>query len=233
MPLRMHRLALVFVLLIWGDVARAAEPVDLRLVLAVDVSSSMKPSNIDLQFTAHAAALRNPEVKQALLRSGPARRAVLTFMQWSDPGSMKAVVPWTEVTSESQIEAFAKQIEDAPRPAPHGSTAVGSAINSAWVLIRTDKRQARRSVIDLCSNGFNNTGVQANQARDKAVEDGVTINALVILDEFNWLEKYYSENVVGGAGSFVLAVEDRATFTKALINKLVSEIAGVPSSPPG
>jgi hypothetical protein len=194
----------------------------------------MKPSNIDLQFAAHATALRDPEVRQALLRSGPARRALLTFVQWSDPGSMKSVVPWTEVTSDSQIEAFAKQIEEAPRPEPQGSTAVGSAINSAWVLIRTDKRHARRSIIDLCSNGFNNTGLQAFQARDKAVEDGVTINALVILDEFNWLEKYYAENVVGGPGSFVLAVENRTTFTRALINKMVSEIAGVtPVLPPG
>ena len=74
MRLRMpRRFAWTLLLALLGSVAsRAAEPIDLRLVLTVDVSASMKASNIDLLFAAHAEALRNPEVKQALLRSGPA-----------------------------------------------------------------------------------------------------------------------------------------------------------------
>ena len=238
MPSRMRDLAAravaVVALLLWANTAPAANGVDLRLVLAVDVSASMTPANIDMQFKSHAAALRDGEVQQALLRSGPARRALLTFVQWSDPGSMKPVVPWTELSSAAEIEAFARRIDEAPRPAPQGSTAVGAAIDSAWIMLRTNKTPAHRSVIDLSSNGFNNTGLQAEHARDKAVEDGVVINALVILDEFNWLEKYYEDNVAGGPGSFVLAVENPATFTRALISKLVAEIAGVPPAlPPG
>ena len=77
-------------------------------------------------------------------------------------------------------------------------------------------------------------------ARDEAVAKDITINGLVILSEtpLAWnpdhthppggLLNYYRDNVIGGPGAFALSAENFQTFGKALINKLVAEIAARP-----
>ncbi len=74
-------------------------------------------------------------------------------------------------------------------------------------------------------------------ARDAAVAAGVTINGLVILslEPMPWnvwhthppggLENYFRENVAGGSGAFVLVAEDFTSFSHAIVNKLIREIA--------
>ena len=44
------------------------------------------------------------------------------------------------------------------------------------------------------------------------------------------LDKYYRENVIGGFGSFVLRIDDFKDFDEAMIQKLVTEISGVPGA---
>jgi hypothetical protein len=77
-------------------------------------------------------------------------------------------------------------------------------------------------------------------ARDDAVGRGITINGLVILSDrpMSWnpehtnppggLTNYYRHNVIGGPGAFVMEAQDFQSFGKALINKLIAEIAGLP-----
>jgi hypothetical protein len=79
-------------------------------------------------------------------------------------------------------------------------------------------------------------------ARDEAVSKGIVINGLVILSErpIPWnaehtnppggLEKYYQENVIGGPGAFVLVAENFNSFGRAIIKKLIAEIAVLSSS---
>ena len=40
------------------------------------------------------------------------------------------------------------------------------------------------------------------------------------------LPKYYRDNVIGGSGAFLIAVEDFHSFADAITRKLVAEIAG-------
>jgi hypothetical protein len=80
-------------------------------------------------------------------------------------------------------------------------------------------------------------------ARDEAVAKGIVINGLVILSErqMPWnaehtnppggLENYYRENVVGGPGSFVLVAEDFQSFGRAIIKKMIAEIATLARDP--
>ena len=114
------------------------------------------------------------------------------------------------------------------RPPRDGSTAMGSAIDRAVELFDGSGFTAPRRVIDICSNGFSNAGVDVSGARDRAVKRGVTINALAILDEYDWLEDYYVESVIGGPFAFVRTAESRESFAKAILHKLIEEIAGVP-----
>ena len=74
-------------------------------------------------------------------------------------------------------------------------------------------------------------------ARYEAVTKGITINGLVILTETPepWsaehtnpeggLEKYYSDNVIGGAGAFVIVAENFNAFGQAVIRKMIAEVS--------
>ena len=102
------------------------------------------------------------------------------------------------------------------------------------VLTISPYRGTRR-VIDVSGDGVNNNGRPAGQARDEALAAGVTINGLVIMNDrptqgfFQQmqpkLDEFYRENVIGGQGAFVIAVEDFESFAYAIVNKLVKEIA--------
>jgi hypothetical protein len=70
----------------------------------------------------------------------------------------------------------------------------------------------------------------------------MTINGLVILSDrpLSWnpehtnppggLVNYYRTQVIGGPGSFVMAANDFESFGKALISKLIAEIARAPQN---
>jgi hypothetical protein len=80
-------------------------------------------------------------------------------------------------------------------------------------------------VIDVSGDGANNIGRPAERARDSAVEAGIMINGLPILTLEPNLDVYYRESVIGGAGAFVIAVDNYGQFAAAIQRKLITEIA--------
>jgi Ca-activated chloride channel family protein len=205
----------------------AGKAVDLELVLAVDASGSITTGALEFQLRGHAAAFRDPQVADALTVGGNKAIAV-TLVQWAGPNTLETVVPWTRIGDPADAKRFADSIADMTRPPRDGSTAMGSAIDRAVELFAGSGFTAPRRVIDICSNGFSNAGVDVSGARDRAVKRGVTINALAILDEYDWLEEYYVESVIGGPFAFVRTAESRESFASAILHKLVEEIAGLP-----
>ena len=77
-----------------APLARAAEPVDLLLVLAADVSRSVDQTKFQLQRDGYAAAISNPRVLEAI-RSGFNGRIGVLFEEWSGVGNQKIVIDWT------------------------------------------------------------------------------------------------------------------------------------------
>ena len=73
--------------------ARAAEPVDLLLVLAADVSRSVDSQKFQLQREGYAAAIANPRVLDAI-RAGRNGRIGVLFLEWSGLGNQKVVIDW-------------------------------------------------------------------------------------------------------------------------------------------
>jgi hypothetical protein len=126
---------------------------------------------------------------------------------------------------EFQLRGHAAAFRD---PQVADALTVGGNKAIAVTLVAGSGFTAPRRVIDICSNGFSNAGVDVSGARDRAVRQGVTINALAILDEYDWLEEYYVESVIGGPFAFVRTAESRESFADAILHKLVEEIAGVP-----
>jgi hypothetical protein len=215
--------------------ARAAEPVDLLLVLAADVSRSIDPQKFQLQRDGYASAISDRRVLD-VIRSGPHRRMAVCFVEWSGVGAQKLVIDWTAIQDEASAHLFSSQIVEAQRSFAD-RTSISGGIDFAMTQFERAPFEARRHIIDVSGDGTNNAGREVTAARDEAVARGVTINGLVILSErpLAWnadhtnppggLDNYYRDNVIGGPGSFVMVAKNFESFGQAIINKLIAEIA--------
>jgi len=207
--------------------ARAQELVDLELVLAVDASSSVSVQEFDLQIQGLAKAFREPEVLIAVQASGDLGIAV-SLIQWSDNRKQTKAVDWTIVRSEADSLALADVIAATPRYLVGGGTALGGALIFATRQFDYNGIDSRRQVIDVSGDGRTNQGSQPSDARDEAVALGITINGLAILNEDPSIGHYYSLNVIGGTGAFVMTANDYESYALAILAKLIREIAAVP-----
>lgn len=201
----------------------AAEPVDLALVLAVDASASISKGTLDFQLRGHAAAFRHPAVPQAIA-NGARRRIAVMLAQFAGPEAVTTLVPWRVLASADECQAMAATIDAAPGVAMGGSTALGGAVAALVRQVDAAPFATDRRTIDVVSNGFSNAGLDPISARAYAAAAGVTVNALAILDEYDWLERYYADNVIVGDGAFVRTVDSPESFADAFLAKLVSEI---------
>jgi hypothetical protein len=219
-----------------ASAAAAAEAVDLLLVFASDVSRSVDQPKFQLQRDGYAAAMTDPRVLDAI-RSGPHRQIAACFVEWSGAGAQKVVIDWTVIRDMKTAQQFAAQLVEAPRSFAD-RTSISGAIEFAMAQLDRAPFEAHRRTIDVSGDGTNNAGRDVKLARDEALAKGVTINGLVILSErpLSWnaehtnppggLEKYYRENVIGGAGAFVMVAESHNSFGQAIINKMIAEVAG-------
>ncbi|HEY6601206.1 MAG TPA: DUF1194 domain-containing protein, partial [Xanthobacteraceae bacterium] len=91
----------------------AATPVDVELVLAVDVSYSMDPEEQALQREGYIAGITSRDFMQAL-RSGQHGKVAVTYFEWAGPYDQKIVVPWRLIDGPEAADAFANEIARAP-----------------------------------------------------------------------------------------------------------------------
>lgn len=218
--------------------ARAAEPVDLLLVLAADVSRSVTEPKFKLQREGAAAAITHPDVVRAIT-SGPNRRIAICFVEWATAGQQNVVVDWTLIGDGESARSFGGKLVELPRSFS-GSTSISHAIDFAVIQLERAPFKAERRVIDVSGDGTNNSGRAVTDARDEAVAKGITINGLVILTPLSesfrpehtnppgGLEKYFRDNVIGGFGAFTVVAESHESFGRSLTKKLIAEIAGLP-----
>lgn len=220
-------LAFVGAVIVGATPAPAGTPVDLELVLAVDVSSSVDDREFELQMQGIAAAFRDPGVQAAIHAIGDLGIAV-ALIQWSEFVHQRKTVDWTLVRDAADAAALADDIAAAGREISGGGTAIYGAINFALHEFDTNGYDGRRQVIDVSGDGRSDLMVPTTAARDRAVARGVAINGLVILDDEPHLDRYYRANVIGGAEAFVLTAEGFETFAGAIVAKLIREIAYSP-----
>ncbi|MGE5203903.1 MAG: DUF1194 domain-containing protein [Acidobacteriota bacterium] len=212
---------------ILGGVATAAAApvaVDLQLVLAVDASGSVSADRFDLQKQGYADAFVNPRVLEAI-RSGTHGSIAVTMVHWTGPDLQVQVVEWTRIDDASSAARFAAAVAAAPRALYGGGTSISGAIDHAASLFEPSPFRGERRVIDVSGDGSNNRGRPAADARDDAVRAGIVVNGLPILTLEPNLDVYYRANVIGGAGSFVIAVDRYEDFAAAILQKLIEEIA--------
>ncbi len=227
--------ALILILVLAVAPAARADEVDLALVLAVDVSGSVDEEEYRLQRQGYADAFLHPAVVSAI-RSTSRGRIAVTYIQWGGYTYQRISVPWTVLSDAASAAAFADQIARAPRSRISG-TSISGAIDFSVLQLSLNPHQAVRRVIDVSGDGVNNSGRPPDLARDAALALDIAINGLVIMNDNpgpGWqryqppLDEHYRDNVIGGPGAFVLAVDGFESFAHAILNKLIREISGIP-----
>lgn len=210
------------VLILAAHAARA-EAVDMALVLAVDVSESVDAEEYVLQHEGIARAFESPQVVAAI-KGGTHGAIDALVLEWSDRDKQVVTVSWTPVRDEASAAGFAAQIR-ATKRSSSGLTAIGDALLAAGAAFQLLPDQPARRVIDVSGDGMANVGPRPAAIRDALVTEGVTINGLAILANEPWLDTYYNNDVIGGAGAFLLQVQDFQSFATAIQQKLLAEIS--------
>ncbi len=208
------------------------EPVDVELVLAVDVSRSVDPEEQEMQFRGYASAFRDIRMIEAFT-GGPVGAIACTLFTWSDWNIQEHLVPWMKLDGAAGSERFAAAIDAAPRRT-HLYTSISGAIDFAAQLF-SQGYEGTRQVVDISGDGVNNSGRDVGQARADALGRGIVLNGLAVLDrappppglmQMQPLDEYYQDRVIGGAGSFVMVAEGFDAFESAVRRKIIREVAG-------
>ncbi|HQS49018.1 MAG TPA: DUF1194 domain-containing protein [Xanthobacteraceae bacterium] len=227
-------LAVLSLLMLAPIPAAAADlPVDVQLVLAVDVSFSMDPDEQALQREGYASALVSAEFLDAL-RLGPNGRIALSYMEWAGEHEQKLILPWQVIDGPASARMVSEEIRAAPLRRVY-RTSISSGLLFAADLFKDGGFRPLRKVIDVSGDGVNNQGGPVEQARDQVVARGITINGLPLLLkragnsilDIADLDLYYEDCVIGGPGAFVIPVREQGEFARAIKTKLVLEVAGV------
>lgn len=214
--------------------ASAQQPVDLELILAVDVSLSMDMDEQRLQREGYIKAFRDRELIAAIM-AGRHKRIAVTYVEWAGSFNQQTVVPWSLIDSAMAAEALAVELERQPISRLR-MTSISSALAYAARQFGKGGYEGARRVIDVSGDGPNNSGAPIADVRDRLVADGIVINGLPILLKSGTasaffdiadLDVYYKDCVVGGDGSFLIPVTTREEFATATRRKLILEVSGI------
>jgi hypothetical protein len=216
----------------WAPSSPAAqqEQVDVKLVLATDVSGSINNEELRIEREGTAEAFSDPEVIKAI-QSGALGKIAVSMIDFSSPEYDKVVLDWHIVSDEASATAFAQAVRALPRT-PGRRTSVSSALELGTLLIEGSDKDivATRRVIDVSGDGPNNDGNSMTDAHEKTIAKGIVVNGLPVMDDmangyFPNLDKYYQGCVAGGRGSFVIVVRAYRDFSQAMRRKLILEIS--------
>ena len=215
--------------------------VDLALVLAIDVSSSINKEEWQLQKQGYMRAFLDKEIVLAT-RSGRCGRIAVCVIEWGDANYQEVVIPWRLLSDSESATAFSLEFSRLEHSELYSdqTTYIGNAILSAIkeLALKNVGFTATRRLIDVSGDGTDQGtasrangdvspethGLIASEARDEAAELGIIINGLPILGPDNQnLDDYYQDNVKTPDG-FIKVAERWEDFGQAIREKLLQEI---------
>lgn len=210
-----------------------AEPVDVELILAVDVSLSMSPDELAIQRDGYAAALTHHDVVRAI-EGGVHGKIAIAYVEWAGADVQHVIVPWTIVANAGDARRVAEKLTLSPSNSAR-RTSISGALHFAADLFAESVHRGMRRVVDVSGDGPNNQGTPVAEARDALVARGITVNGLPLMTtgagyagrfDLAELDAYYRDCVIGGPGAFMIPVNDWSQFPEAVRRKLVLELAG-------
>ena len=200
---------------------QASVPVDVELVLAVDISQSLDFDEHQLQRNGYVGAFRQSDVVAALT-SGPNKRVAVTLVFWAGEVPVRQAIPWTVIDGEAAAAAFAERIS---RQAINGekNSSISRALTETAQLIDSNAYVSSRQVIMLSGDGANAVGPPVTPARDAIVKQGKTIIGLPLMmgkpktyPDIDGLDRYFEQCVVGGDGGFSMPLTAPGQISAAL-----------------
>ena len=221
-------LFIFFITFVYKNILAENIYVDLELVLAVDVSSSVDEEEYQLQIRGVGAAFRHPDIIAAIESTGGNGIAV-GMVQWSDNEEQALVGGWHIIKDAADAAEYARIIRRAPRIIAGGQTSIAGALTFSIDQINNNNIDSSRKVIDVSGDGRANNGVHPMKIRDIALDQNITINGLVIINDEPFLDGYYERGVIGGRGGFMMIAEDYKDYAAMILQKLLREI-GMPVS---
>jgi hypothetical protein len=208
----------------------AQQQVDVKLVLAVDVSPSIDAEEYSVEREGTAAAFSDPQVIQAI-QNGSLGRIAVALVHFSSQQFNRVIVNWTIIRDKTSALAFAAAVRNTPRT-PGRRTSISSALELSSLLLEASEKDitATRRVIDVTGDGPNNFGDSMTETHDKTIAQGIIVNGLPVMDDmangyFADLDKYYAGCVTGGRGAFVVVVKSYRDYAAAMRRKLILEIS--------
>ncbi len=227
-PAKLAALAIMAALWPSESGAQVLERADICMAIGLDVSGSMEPEEMRLQFDGLARALNHPHLLRAV-QAGRHGVTAVSVYTWSANRNVQVVVPWTGISGPKDTEQIAAQLFSLPARVGDGNTSLTLAIQTGVVLLETCPWYAERQLLNIAGDGVTNVFPGPVAARDAANDRGIVINGLVIASEEFAALNHYRTEVVGPEGiGFVVLIDDFRGFSSGMLRKLLLEIAMVP-----
>lgn len=214
-------------------VSAEGRPVDLELVIAVDISGSVDDDEAALQRQGYINAFRDPQIVKAI-KTGYHGAIAATYYEWAGAHHQQALVKWMVIHDEASALHFAAALAFEPVTI-NVWTSISGMLDAGRLAIENNVFNAKRRVIDISGDGANNDGFLVTDSRARALATGLTINGLPIVNDrlsrygrrqIPNLDFYYTDCVIGGPGAFIIVANGYADYARAVRRKLILEIAG-------
>lgn len=209
----------------------------LALAFALDVSGSVDQSEYQLQMSGLAAALGDPDVRDALFAMPEAPVAMAIF-EWSSSSYQRLVQDWIIVTSDAELDAIRTRLLAWKREAAPEATGLGAAMAyGKWLLDRAPECWDR--TLDISGDGKNNDWPRPERLRAQGRLFGIRINGLVVAGDYGGgnegapleageLSAYFLARIIQGPDAFIEVALGFDTYAKAMRRKLLRELATRP-----
>jgi hypothetical protein len=208
-----------------GPQVASATECRLALLLALDVSSSVDPTEDRLQRGGVVAALTAPEVVEAFFAAD--QPVALAAYEWSGRYNQEVLLDWTLIDSRAALLRAAETVAATTRSHNEFPTAMGYALGYGAGLLSRAPDCLRRT-LDMAGDGQNNEGFGPAAAYREFAFDGVTVNGLVVnAADFEGevgLIAFYRAQVLHGPGAFLEIADGFEDYERAMRTKLVREV---------
>ena len=194
---------------------------DTALILTIDVSNSVDTGEFRLQADGLTAALRAPEIVDAMVR----QEAAIAVVQWSGETRQELSIPWTRIRSSLYAARLAAAAEQMPRAFVLSDTAPAEAILFSLDLF-SQVPDCKNKVIDISGDGTPNSGSETRDARNAAERAGVTVNAIAIESMGLAITGFYKGAVITRNG-FVITARTHREYPDAIRRKILRELSQV------
>lgn len=206
---------------VFACAAGVAQACDTALVLTIDVSNSVDPSEYRLQVDGLADALRDPEIVETMVAGG----TTVAVVQWSGADKQVVSIPWTQMRTALDVEMLSEQSRLLTRAFVLSDTAPAEAIYFSMGLFDEVPNCARR-VIDISGDGTPNSGSDVRAARNAAERAGVTINAIAIESMGLAITNFYRRSIITRNG-FVMTARTHREYPETIRAKILREISRI------